>query len=189
VIEGANLERRKTLHRYSEVVEHQRRGFQKLREDILHQNGVEAFIEDVDERWQGLSHINNDKRTEALVIVVLYNLDKVWIEYLSEIDYIKESIHLNGAMGTSSLFGGSEPYHVFIRQAHEVFEQLIGKLKDAVVDTFNGVVIDENGIDPDSELFDMTKSTSSYVVVDNPFNGMDSQVAKKFGQKMKKLGF
>jgi preprotein translocase subunit SecA len=92
-------------------------------------------------------------------------------------------------MGTSSLFGGSEPYHVFIRQAHEVFEQLIGKLKDAVVDTFNGVVIDENGIDPDSELFDMTKSTSSYVVVDNPFNGMDSQVAKKFGQKMKKLGF
>jgi preprotein translocase subunit SecA len=35
----------------------------------------------------------------------------------------------------------------------------------------------------------MTKSTSSYVVVDNPFNGMDSQVAKKFGQKMKTLGF
>jgi preprotein translocase subunit SecA len=189
VIEGANLERRKTLHRYSEVVEQQRRGFQKLREDILHQNGVEAFIEDVDERWHDLSNISNDKRTEALIIVVLYNLDKVWIEYLSEIDYIKESIHLNGAMGTSSLFGGSEPYHVFIRQAHEVFEYLIGKLKYAVVDTFNSVVIDENGIDPDSELFDMTKSTSSYVVVDNPFNGMDSQVAKKFGQKMKTLGF
>jgi preprotein translocase subunit SecA len=189
VIEGANLERRKTLYKYSEVVEQQRRGFQKLREEILHQNGVEAFIEDVDERLQGLSNISNDKRTEALIIVVLHNLDKVWIEYLSEIEYIKEGIHLNGAMGTSSLFGGSEPYHVFIRQAHEVFEHLMGKLKDAVVDTFNSVFIDENGIDPDSELFDMTKSTSSYVVVDNPFDGMDSQFASKIRQKMKKLGF
>lgn len=189
VIEGANLERRKTLYKYSEVLEQQRRSFQKLREEVLHQNGVEAFIEDVNERWQGLSNISNDKRTEALIIVVLYNLDKIWIEYLSEIEYIKEGIHLNGAMGTSSLFGGSEPYHVFVRQAHEVFKHLMGKLKPALVDTFNSVIITENGIDPDSELFDMTKSTSSYVVVDNPFNGMDSQVARKFGQKMKKLGF
>ncbi len=171
------------------MTEQQRRGFQKLREDILHKNGIEAFVKDVDERWQGLSYINKDKRAEALTVVVLCNLDKIWVEYLSEIEYIKESIHLNGAMGTSALFGGSEPYHVFIRQAHEVFDHLMGKLKNAVIDTFNSVKIDENGIDPNSELFDMTKSTSSYVVVDNPFNGMDSQVAMKFGKQMKKLGF
>jgi preprotein translocase subunit SecA len=192
VIEGANLERRKALYKYSEVVEQQRRGFQKLREDILNQNGVESFIEDVDERWQALinqSNISSNKRTEALIIVVLYSLDKVWIEYLSEIEYIKEGIHLLGATGTNSMFGGSEPYHVFVRQAHEVFDHLMGELKDAVVDTFNSVVIDENGIDPDSELFDMTKSTSSYVVVDNPFDGMNSRFASKIRQKMKKLGF
>ncbi len=121
--------------------------------------------------------------------MVLYNLDKVWIEYLSEIEYIKEGIHLLGATGTNSMFGGSESYHVFICQAHEVFDHLMGELKDAVVDTFNRVVIDENGIDPDSELFDMTKSTSSYVVVDNPFDGMNSRFASKIPQKMKKLGF
>ena len=188
VIEGTNLERRKTLYKYSEVIEKQRRAFQKLRDEILHKNGVETFIEDVDERWQGLSNIGNDKRTEALIIVVLFNLDKVWIEYLSEIEYIKEGINLNEAMGTNFLFGGSEPYYVFVRQAHEIFEHLMTKLTDAVIETFNSVLIDENGIDPDSVLFDMTKATSSYVVVDNPFNGMDSQVARKFGQKIKKLG-
>ena len=189
VIEGANLERRKALYKYSQLVEQQRRGFQQLREDILHQNGVESFIEDVDLRWQGLSNIDSDKRTEALIIVVLYSLDKIWVEYLSEIEYIKEGIHLIGATGTSSMFGGTEPYHVFVRQAHEVFEHLIGELKDCVVETFEAVSIDENGIDPDSELFDMTKSTSSYVVVDNPFDGMDSRFASKIRQKMKKLGF
>ena len=189
VIEGANLERRKALYKYSQLVEQQRRGFQQLREDILHQNGVESFIEDVDARWQGLGNINSDKRTEALIIVVLYSLDKIWVEYLSEIEYIKEGIHLIGATGTSSMFGGTEPYHVFVRQAHEVFEHLIGELKDSVVETFEAVSIDENGIDPDSELFDMTKSTSSYVVVDNPFDGMDSRFASKIRQKMKKLGF
>jgi preprotein translocase subunit SecA len=65
----------------------------------------------------------------------------------------------------------------------------MGELKAAVVDTFNSVVIDETGIDPDSDLFDMTKSTSSYVVVDNTFDGMNSRFASKIRKKMKTLGF
>jgi preprotein translocase subunit SecA len=189
VIEGANLERRKALYKYSELVEQQRRSFHQLRSEILHDNGVDEFIEDVGERWQALAHVSEEKRKEALTIVVLYCLDKIWIEYLAEIEYIKEGIHLIGATGTSSMFGGSEPYHVFVQQADDVFGQLIGGLKDYVLETFNKVNIDENGIDPDSDLFDMTKSTSSYVVVDNPFDGMDSRFASKIRQKMKKLGF
>jgi hypothetical protein len=55
---------------------------------------------------------------------------------------------------------------MFSLQAHEVFDHLMGELKDAVVDTFNSVVIDENGIDPDSELFDMTiKITKTPIVI------------------------
>lgn len=187
VLEGANLDRRKALYKYSGLVEQQRQVVQQLRDDILRGDGVHQFKSEVSRRWSSLSTVvSDDKLNEALNIVVMHAIDKIWVQHLSEIDYIKENINLVGITGTSFMSSGNEPYHVFAQQAQQVFEQLLTELKSAVADLFNIIAIDENGIDPNSELFAMTKSTSSYVVADNPFDAIDRRFIASI---WKKLGF
>lgn len=186
VLEGANLDRRKALYKYSDLVEQQRQVIHQLRNEILLGDGADQFKSKVTQRWQSLSTVVSDnKLNEALNIVVMHAIDKIWIQHLSEIDYIKEGINLVEAAGTSFMRGGNEPYHVFVQQAQQVFEQLLVELKAAVVDLFNNVTIDENGIDPSSELFAMTKSTSSYVVADNPFDAIDKRFIASIWKKLK----
>ncbi len=186
VLEGANLDRRKALYKYSDFVEQQRQVIHQLRDEILLGDGADQFKSKVTRRWQSLSTVvSGDKLNEALNIVVMHAIDKIWVQYLSEIDYIKEGINLVGTAGTSFMLSGNEPYHVFVQQAKQVFEQLLAELKAAVVDLFNNVAIGENGIDPNSELFAMTKSTSSYVVADNPFDSVDRQFIASIWKKLK----
>jgi len=186
VLEGANLDRRKMLYKYSSFIEQQRQVVHQLRTDVLQGVGAHQFKSEITHRWQSLSNkVSNGTLNEALNIVVIHTLDKIWIQHLSEIDYIKEGINLMGATGTSFMFGGTEPYHVFVQQAQQVFEQLLAELKGSVVELFNSVAIDENGIDPNSELFAMTKSTSSYVVADNPFDSVDNSFMVNIWKKLK----
>jgi preprotein translocase subunit SecA len=186
VLEGANLDRRKALYKYSDLVEQQRQVIHQLRDEILLGDGAHQFKSKVTRRWQSLSTVvSDDKLNEALNIVVMHAIDKMWVQHLSEIDYVKEGINLVGVTGTSFMSGGTEPYHVFVQQAQQVFEQLLAELKSAVVDLFNNVAIDENGIDPNSELFAMTKSTSSYVVADNPFDAVDRRFIASIWKKLK----
>ncbi|MDO6776855.1 accessory Sec system translocase SecA2 [Shewanella sp. 3_MG-2023] len=186
VLEGANLDRRKALYKYSDLVEQQRQMIHQLRNDILQGEGAEEFKSKVTSRWQNLSTVVSDEKlNEALNIVVMHAIDKLWVQHLSEIDYIKEGINLVGTAGSSFMLSGNEPYHVFIHQVQQVFEQLLAELKTAVVDLFNKLAIDENGINPNSELFAMTKSTSSYVVADNPFDAVDRQFIASIWKKLK----
>ncbi|MDO6677698.1 accessory Sec system translocase SecA2 [Shewanella sp. 4_MG-2023] len=186
VLEGANLDRRKALYKYSDLVEQQRQMIHQLRNDILQGEGAEEFKSKVTSRWQNLSTVVSDEKlNEALNIVVMHSIDKLWVQHLSEIDYIKEGINLVGTAGSSFMLSGNEPYHVFIQQVQQVFEQLLAELKTAVVDLFNNLAIDENGINPNSELFAMTKSTSSYVVADNPFDAVDRQFIASIWKKLK----
>lgn len=186
VLEGANLDRRKALYKYSDLVEQQRQMIHQLRNDILQGEGAEEFKSKVTSRWQNLSTVVSDEKlNEALNIVVMHAIDKLWVQHLSEIDYIKEGINLVGTAGSSFMLSGNEPYHVFIHQVQQVFEQLLAELKTAVVDLFNNLAIDENGINPNSELFAMTKSTSSYVVADNPFDAVDRQFIASIWKKLK----
>ena len=186
VLEGANLDRRKALYKYSDFVEQQRQVIHQLRDEILLGDGAHQFKSKVTRRWQSLSTVvSDDKLNEALNIVVMHAIDKIWVQHLSEIDYIKEGINLVGVAGTSFMRGGNEPYHVFVQQAQQVFEQLLAELTAAVADLFNNVAIDENGIDPNSELFAMTKSTSSYVVADNPFDAVDKRFIASIWKKLK----
>ena len=186
VLEGANLDRRKALYKYSDLVEQQRQMIHQLRDDILLGDGVNQFKSKVTQSWQSLSPVvSDDQLNEALKIVVMYAIDKIWVQHLFEIDYIKEGINLVATAGTNFMRGGNEPYHVFVQQAQQVFEQLLAELNAAVVDLFNNVAIDENGIDPNSELFAMTKSTSSYVVADNPFDAVDRRFIANIWKKLK----
>jgi preprotein translocase subunit SecA len=186
VLEGANLDRRKALYKYSDLVEQQRQVIHQLRDEILLGDGADQFKSKVIRRWQSLSAVvSDDKLNEALNILIMHAIDKIWVQHLSEIDYIKEGINLVGATGTSFMLSGNEPNHVFVQQAQQVFEQLLTELKAAVVDLFNNVAIDENGIDPNSELFAMTKSTSSYVLADNPFDAADRRLIASIWKKLR----
>lgn len=186
VLEGANLDRRKTLYKYSDLVEQQRQVIHQLRDEVLLRAGAHQFKSEITPRWQSLSRVvSENKLNEALNIVVMHAIDKLWLQHLSEIDYIKEGNNLMGAAGTSFMFGGSDPYHSFVQQAQQVFEQLLTELETEVIDLFNNVVLDENGIDPNSELFAMTKSTSSYVVADNPFDAVDNRFMAQVWKKLK----
>ena len=54
VLEGANLDRRKALYKYSDLVEQQRQVIHQLRDDILLGDGAHQFKSKVARRWQSL---------------------------------------------------------------------------------------------------------------------------------------
>ncbi len=58
--------------------------------------------------------IGTGRLNDALNIVVMHVIDKIWVEHLSEVDYIKEGINLVGTAGTSFMLSGNEPHHVFV---------------------------------------------------------------------------
>jgi preprotein translocase subunit SecA len=91
VIEGENLETRRTLWKYDGLIENQRRMVYQMRMELL--TGGE-----------------DRARSSA----ALLKIDELWADYLAEIAELKEGIHWIS-------FGGKDPFNTFIHRAEELF--------------------------------------------------------------------
>jgi preprotein translocase subunit SecA len=102
VIEGENLETRRTLWKYDGLIENQRRMVYHLRMQLL-----------------------TGEADRARTAAALLKIDELWADYLAEIAELKEGIHWIS-------FGGKDPFNTFIHRAEELFSGVWRQITEAV---------------------------------------------------------
>lgn len=164
IIEGQNFEIRKTLWKYSILVEKQRGITQGRRQEILRDGSHMGFLEDAapDHYAKGESLMGKNRINEIEQRITLYAIDRCWTEHLAMIADIREGIHLTSV-------GGQSPIREFHKIVDLEFQQLEQKIDNTILQTFESLPITEKGIDLDEEGIRGPSSTWTYVITDNQF--------------------
>ena len=92
-------------------------------------------------------------------------IDTYWQQYLAEISEIRESIHLKRV-------GGQDPYIEFQKLAIKLFDQLLKKLDRQLIQIFNSIHIDNNGINLEKLGIKAPSATWTYLINDDPFENI-----------------
>jgi len=161
IVEGQNYEIRKTLWRYSSLIEEQRRALQDWRMAAL-TGEVELGLcaAQFPERYTALrDRFGADVLQQTERVITLHHIDVAWAEHLALITEIREGIHLVG-------LGRQDPLVEFTKQVAEAFVKLHQTIEERVVETFAAAEITENGIELDQAGLRGPSSTWTYLIND-----------------------
>ncbi len=171
VIEGANFDIRRTLWRYSSMVEQQRQMLCEQRDALLKDDEPTSICaEDAPEhhaalvRGVGAEHLRQTERRLALIL-----LDRRWSDHLALIDDIREGIHLQR-------YGGRLPLTEFQRQIIDAYAAMMEGLRDELAATFLLLRAEDGRIDLDRAGIRGPTSTWTYLVNDNPLPSFTLQL-------------
>ncbi len=164
IIEGQNFEIRKTLWKYSHLVEKQRALIQRKRQLILtDERCLDVLAEKAPRHYaQLVSLMGNDRLREIEKRITLYETDRCWAEHLTLVADVRESIHLTSV-------GGRSPVGEFLKIVDREFLKLEHKIDEAILETFCSLPISEAGIDLDKQGVRGPSSTWTYMITDNQF--------------------
>ncbi len=163
-LEGQNYEIRKTLWKYSNIIEQQRRIIFKERADVLHETANQTLLQDCcPEKYKLMCTKLGHKKFKVLERnLIIYCIDHCWSDYLEHIAYIRDGIHL-------VIIGGKNPFEEYLRQVTQGFEDLKKNIREEIINVFSNVKISENEIDLGVNQFKGPSSTWTYMINDNPF--------------------
>jgi len=165
IIEGQNLEIRKTLRNYSFIVEEQRKIIQDQRKDVL--TGAQPpgrLAELSPERYNRLlPEVGEAVLADVEKKLTLFFIDKYWTDHLAYIAHIREGIHLYG-------FAGKIPSFEFQKMAIEGFDRTIEQVDESISLAFERAAITAGGIDMEKEGLSGPSSTWTYLINDIPFS-------------------
>ncbi|HJF11837.1 MAG TPA: accessory Sec system translocase SecA2, partial [Corynebacterium falsenii] len=166
VTEGQMLDIHATTWKYNKLVKDQR--------DII--NDRRDVLLDTAAAWDDLSYHNVDKAAQlqkrgipqdvleqAAREIMLYHLDYQWSEHLAYLDDIRESIHLRAIARES-------PIDEFHRMSIAAFGDLAETAVRKARETFDTVVITEDGAQLDDLGLHKPSATWTYMVNDNPLS-------------------
>jgi preprotein translocase subunit SecA len=164
IIEGQHFEIRRTLWRYSAMVEEQRAQMCERRQEWLHgaieptacAEGAPVHYADL-ERAVGAGEL---RRVENRLTLIL--LDRRWSAHLGLIEDIREGIHLQR-------YGGRDPLTEFQRQIIDAYAAMMEGLREEVVETFGRLRPVNGTIDLERAGLRGPASTWTYLINDNPF--------------------
>jgi preprotein translocase subunit SecA len=163
IIEGQNFEIRRTLWRYSAMVEEQRQLMFEHRQQLLGDDDAPSICsEAAPAHHAALARaVGPDelRRTEKRLALLL--LDRRWSDHLALIDDIREGIHLQR-------YGGRLPITEFQRQIIDAYAAMMEGLKDEIAETFVRLRAERGRIDLERVGLRGPTSTWTYLVNDNP---------------------
>jgi preprotein translocase subunit SecA len=163
IIEGQNLEIRRTLWRYASAIEEGRRRVHSRRQALLLGTEEPDLWREEGARYDALVRAAGaDAVRKAEVVVTLAHVDRAWSDYLSLVADLREGIHLVG-------LGGQDPLSRFKVQAAEAFQAMQDDVADSVRTSLDHVEVKEGGIDFSHLALKGPASTWTYLVNDDPF--------------------
>ncbi len=165
IIEGQNFEIRRTLWRYSALVDEQRRSVCERRQELLRDEIEPGFCDDEAPDEYGLleSVIGSQTLRHTVNLLTLYLLDRHWADHLALIEDIREGIHLQP-------YGGRQPLDEFHKQIVDAFAAMMEDLRSETVAAFRELA-DEGGIvNLEKAGLRGPTSTWTYLINDNPFS-------------------
>lgn len=161
VVDGQNFEIRKTLGKYSYLLEWQRRAFMKKRFEVLSSSAPGLLSTDKKELYDELCSRYGKERVDEIQRKMSLNcMDELWYDFLEYCENIKEGINL-------VLAGRKEPVDEFNRLSISKFEQLQEEMKERILETLENTDFSMN----DSQLADKGLKTPSatwtYIINDS----------------------
>jgi preprotein translocase subunit SecA len=170
-IEGQNLDIRKTLLKYEQIIESQRQIIQTRRSEAQMGVGQYRLETQAPELYDGLAKEMGSERLAKLEqSIVLTTIDESWSDYLAEIAELRSGIHWIS-------YGGKDPLSEYLHEVMNRFEALVSSIDELVLNAFSDLQLDEKG-----EWIGMSRidrgATWTYVVNDQPFGTMDARVMK-----------
>ena len=162
IVEGQSWEIKKTLFKYSSLLEAQRKLFFKRRRDIYLNKETTLFKNKSPGRFY---HIKKkyglDKLESICREILLYHSDQSWSIYLAKISDIREGIHLHSITGF-------DPFYEFQKKAIEEFDTIWERIEKSSVETLMKIKTDSNTIDRDAIGIKAPSATWTYVINDSP---------------------
>ena len=163
IIEGQNVEIRKTLWRYASAIETQRRQVMDVRQAILLGEEVPEIWSGAPERRRALvDEAGEDAVRRAERTVMLFQIDRAWRDHLALAADLREGIHL-------VTLGGQDPLTRFTVDIKNAFRGMENKIDQAVLDALPEVRVVGGRIDVESLGVKGPSSTWTYLVNDDPF--------------------
>jgi preprotein translocase subunit SecA len=165
IVEGQNFEIRRTLWKYSALVDEQRAIVYRWRQELLEDEADPGVCaESAAEKYQALvAQVGADAVRQAEQRVTIFVLDRAWAEHLALIEDVREGIHLQR-------YAGREPIAEFHRQIVEAFGQLMDRVSDDAVGVFERLEVRNGVIDLAAAGVAGSSSTWTYLINDNPFS-------------------
>jgi preprotein translocase subunit SecA len=163
-VEGENFEIRKTLWKYSWLIEKQRKLIQDWRKEILmEETHPDILISRSPDVYRQLTvKFGAEKLREIEKKITLYHLDQIWADHLEYIADIRESIHLENV-------GGKTPIIEFQKKITGEFNNLEENIKDQIIETFISLNASKEPIDLDKMGIKGPSSTWTYLINDDQF--------------------
>ncbi len=177
VIEGQNFDLRKSLHKYSSLIEAHRTMVEGWRGAAFHPGSdgdgsswfPAALLEEGERRFGPAEFAKLERRA------VLFHLDRLWADHLAAIADLRESVHLFGV-------SGRDPLHEFQKSATEMFHDLKTELRREIAGTLRSFIGREGPLDLDAEGLRGPSSTWTYLVNDDQVEwGIELMKGKNIG--------
>jgi len=163
IVEGQNLEIRKTLCRYASVVEQQRRLMMTWRHSILDgSDRPQIWQRSASVRQQLVAAAGEDAVVDAERAVTLHHIDRVWADHLALVADVREGVHLVA-------LGGHDPLRHFTTEITMAFHTLAERVEAAVLETLGEIEVKDGRVELAPDLLRGPSSTWTYLVNDDPF--------------------
>lgn len=164
IVEGQNFEIRKTLWKYSFIVEKQRKIVQHRRQEILlEKTALDLLASEAPEQHAELSALTGEVFMEKLERqMTLSQIDRCWAEHLALIADVRESIHLASV-------GGKSPLGEFHKIVSDAFLKLDERIDEKIIEKFTSLPSTKEGIRQESEGLRGPSSTWTYLISDSQF--------------------
>ena len=164
-MENQNFDVRKTLRKYSDIVELHRQIILNKRIEVLNTTSTISLIRgvEVDLYERLVREMGTDAFIELERNITLYCIDQCWADYLEQTAYIRDGIHL-------VMYAGQNPLDQYLLRISEVFEGLSSDIQSLVIETFKGIEITENGVSFKKINYQEPSATWTYLLNDDPFD-------------------
>ena len=190
VIEGQNFDIRRSLRKYSSLVERQRRIVQDWRDAVLLSGRRVATGPERAREWEavgivgrkapglfteGEARFGKGHAGELERRLTLLAIDKAWSDHLAWVTDSRESIHLVSV-------GGMSPLDEFVRSATAEFLDVPRRIEDAVLAGFGSRTEKDGPLDLDADGLKGPSSTWTYLVNEDQFGwGMEMLKGRNIG--------
>jgi preprotein translocase subunit SecA len=164
IIEDQYFSMRKTLEKYSELIEKQRKYIQLLRSEALVFRKFPAeLLERCKIKLEKFTNTIGKEETNILLCkIFLFQLDYFWRNHLYLIDVLREGIHLQR-------YGGKNPLLIYINEISETFELGVAEVMNLVVLKIEEIEISNKRQNNYADDLKGPSSTWTYLINDNPF--------------------
>ncbi len=170
IVEGQNADIRRTLLRYTTLLERQRRKLRERRQRVLACEADALWPETGEAQHRLEDRLGVAGATDLARAVGLAQIDRGWEEHLAWVSELREGIHL-------IQLSGGRPIDEFHRQIDLRFRALEEEIGEGVVETLSS--IDLPAGEPSLEAAGLIgpSSTWTYLVDDRALGGLEDMLA------------